>query len=533
MITVNNYHERTKSLVFSTLPEVLQKGHEFVKKVTSNGSTWENYHASETIKKTIDTYFEKLAAYLQNNSPSAKVNPVKKVKKSPAIKQVEKDIKDYSKIATSQLYKLRVFEQEARKEQGNTTEIKLRTAAIQKEIDKRKKKFVADGGTKKNIPISTASNVERISEEVRFIKRFVNLDGKTKTKDEILRFINSLQKAILEKKIRKTSPFASEIKLIQDKLIDAFNSMGNETEIQLKPGTLEKLIEIANNEKVMPSVGFIKRYINLNGKSGTKEKAKLLLGQINRAYESGTVKDHDPYIVELHDIKKNLENYIGTKASKVLTIEPNALNGLNGILGCACQNLSGIEDSSMAQKNGIMNSMDFANMQFDTLGFKGKWLQLIGDPSKNFTVMVFGKPKMGKSYLCIDFAGYLARNHGRVLYVAKEEGLDKTLQDKLNDKDVKHPNLDVSGTLPDNLSGYDFIFLDSVNKLELQPEDLNRLKALNPDKAFIYVFQTTKDGNFRGANSFQHDVDSVIEIPERGKAIQFGRFNQGGEISIF
>jgi hypothetical protein len=39
----------------------------------------------------------------------------------------------------------------------------------------------------------------------------------------------------------------------------------------------------------------------------------------------------------------------------------------------------------------------------------GKWKELIGDPSVGFTAMVFGKPKMGKSYLCIEFAGYLAR----------------------------------------------------------------------------------------------------------------------------
>jgi len=26
---------------------------------------------------------------------------------------------------------------------------------------------------------------------------------------------------------------------------------------------------------------------------------------------------------------------------------------------------------------------------------------------------------------------------------------------------------------------------------------------------------------------------AVIEVPEKGKAVQFGRFNQGGEISIF
>ena len=207
---------------------------------------------------------------------------------------------------------------------------------------------------------------------------------------------------------------------------------------------------------------------------------------------------------------------------------------MEGILGgCSCHNLNGFDDDLQGDKPVIMNSMDFANMRFKTLGLGGKWLDLIGDPSTNFSIMVFGKPKMGKSYLCIDFAGYLARNHGKVLYVAKEEGLDKTLQDKLNDKEVKHQNLYVASALPDSLSYYDFIFLDSVNKLGLQPEELNRLKAMYPQKAFIYIFQTTKDGRFRGANTFQHDVDSVIEVPERGKAVQFGRFNQGGELDIF
>ncbi len=204
------------------------------------------------------------------------------------------------------------------------------------------------------------------------------------------------------------------------------------------------------------------------------------------------------------------------------------LNGLEGIFSCACNQLN-----SNDEKPAIMNSMDFANLQFETIGLKGKWLDLIGDPSSNFTAMVFGKPKMGKSYLCIDFAGYLARNHGKVLYVAKEEGLDMTLQKKLNDKDVAHPNLYVASVLPENLAFYDFIFLDSVNKLRLTPEDLSRLKANNPSKSFIFIVQTTKMGAFRGANTFQHDVDVVIEVPERGKAVQMGRFNQGGEISNF
>jgi hypothetical protein len=240
--------------------------------------------------------------------------------------------------------------------------------------------------------------------------------------------------------------------------------------------------------------------------------------------------DTDPYIIELHEIKKNLENFIGDRSVKVLEIEKATLNGLEGILnGCKC-GLNGVDG---ANKPTIMNSVDFANMRFHTIGLTGKWFDLIGDPSSNFTAMVYGKPKMGKSYLCIDFAGYLARHHGKVLYVAKEEGLDYTLQQKLTDKNVQHPNLDVASQIPQSLSKYDFIFLDSVNKLGLQPEDLTRLKAQYPGKSFIYVFQSTKDGNFRGENSFQHDVDVVIEVPEKGRAVQFGRFNQGGEISFF
>lgn len=237
----------------------------------------------------------------------------------------------------------------------------------------------------------------------------------------------------------------------------------------------------------------------------------------------------------MHEIKKNLENFLSEKSIKVLQIEKNTLHGLQGLLsGCSCQSMNGFDgDEDTHSQPIVMNSMDFANMQFDTLGFKGKWLQLIGDPSTNFSLMVYGKPKMDKSYLCVDFAGYLARNHGKVLYVAREEGLDKTLQDKLNDKEVKHPNLYVASTILPSLTFYDFIFLDSVNRLGLKPEDLNRLRAMNPEKSFVFIFQTTKEGKFRGANTFQHDVDSVIEVPVKGKAVQYGRFNQGCEMPIF
>jgi hypothetical protein len=480
MINPENYLSKIKEIDISSMPIPLQKGHEFLMKATSNGTDWNTYNNSTPVRKTIQLYFERLNDFL----------PATANKSSSKVPKTSKPTNVTNQHATPQ------------RKMG-----KQRTTITQ---------------------MPDAIMVERMPEELRYIKRFINFNGKTKTKEEILRFINSLQKAIVEKRIRKTSAYADQVKYIQEKLIDVYNTMKAKIKLELKPETYDPLKKLTGGERVMASIGFIKRYISMNGRQGMKEKARKLLQQINRAIDRGRITDSDPYIVEIHELKKNLKAFTTDKAIKVLEIEQATLNGLEGILGCACQNLNGFGD-----KPAIMNSMDFANMEFSSLGFRGKWLELIGDPSSNFTAMVFGKPKMGKSYLCIDFAGYLARNHGKVLYVAKEEGLDYTLQQKLNDKNVKHPNLFVASILPNDLSSYDFIFLDSVTKLGLTPEDLTRLKSGNPTKSFIFIFQTTKDGKFRGANTFQHDVDIVIEVPERGRAVQMGRFNQGGEMDIF
>jgi len=479
MITIENYYQQISSIEFSKLPEVVQKGRDYVDKVTQHGRDWSPYHSSEAIKKVIDIYLEKLNELsLAPTKPPSGNGKQSKPAKQPTPKKERPQKQPTPKAAPE--------------------------------------------------PTQPATLVERIPEEIRFIKRFVNLNGKTKTKDEILRFLNSLQKSILEKRIRKTSPYAEQVLFIQDKLVTVHNTMGRSIKIELKPDTVERLAELAKSEKVMPSVNFIKRYISLNGKAGTKEKAKQLLAQINRALDKGKIADNDTYTSEIHTLKKHLKAYIVNKSSKTLEIEKTELNGLQGLLGCSCQLYHGLDGSPE-----VMNSMDFANMRFNTIGLTGKWYDLIGDPSTNFTAMVFGKPKMGKSYLCVDFAGYLARHHGKVLYVAREEGLDLTLQTKLNETNVQHPNLFVAATLPENLSQFDFIFLDSVTKLSLNPDNLTHLRRSYPTKSFIFVFQTTKSGNFRGANSFQHDVDVVIEVPEKGKAIQMGRFNQGGEMEIF
>ncbi|MCC7303066.1 MAG: hypothetical protein IT233_10535 [Bacteroidia bacterium] len=573
MINADNYYSKVSSLDISSLPAPLQKGHEFVNKVTQNGTDWNTYHSSSTIQKVVDDYFQKLSSHL----------PAKQEKNESASPK-----KEERKTKPEKSKKQRAEKQEADEEEDD---VEL---------------------------------VERIPEELRFMKRYLNLNGKRKTKEELLRFINGLQRAILERRIRKESEWAKQILHIQESLLKAYNGMKSRTvEIEIPGKIVVEFKQEIEGEQIYKSIQFIKRYVSLHGKVGVKEKAAKLYEQMNRTVKKGKIVKDDKYAVKLNEIWKSLKEFLEDKKAKTLPMNSAELNGLLGLLGkgrggklydtrekrikaikkgniitfkkpfyprgtsepsriqiaitgirkeksgaiklegfghdsdwyksmddllnainwewmeqvhsgddlegCEC-GLNGIEES---KDNKLMSSMEFADMTFKSIGFTGKWKKLIGDPAPGFTAMVFGRPKMGKSYLSVEFAGYLARNHGKVLYVAREEGLDATLQIKLNDKNVKHPNLFVSDYLPEDLSSYDFIFLDSVNKLGLSPGDLDGLRRTYRGKSFVFVFQTTKGGNFRGKNEFQHDVDVVIEIPEPGKAVQFGRYNQGGEMDIF
>jgi hypothetical protein len=502
MLTPQNYFDAVKDVDFTKMPEAIQQSHVFVSDMTNNGKNWADYYESDSIKETIDIYFQALSKQLNENM--------------------------------------------AKPRQGKVSQTSQTNKRKNKQSDKSEHKSLAQVKTKGpvtgRITVSTeqAKPVEQIDEEVKFIKRYVLLHGKEKTKVQVLAFINALQKAIIEKRIRKSSQYAEQIKYIQSSLIKVYNKMGKSISLKVRGNVLDEMLEIAGSEKVRLSVSYLKRYIGMQGKEITKEKADKLFQIITGALEKEKVGNNDPYMEKLKRMLSSLRTYINdTSIPDNLPIHEATLAGIQRALdGCGCgknSSIHGLEGFGNAQltPDTVMNSMDFVKVQFNTLGFTGKWLELIGDPSSSFTAMVFGKPKMGKSFLCIDFAGYLARNHGKVLYVAKEEGLDLTLQEKLNDKNVKHPNLFVTGSLPNNIASYDFIFLDSVNRLELTAEDLRVLKMKYPSKSFIYIFQSTKQGNFRGENSFQHDVDVVIEVPEKGKALQMGRFNQGGEMDVF
>lgn len=492
-INQDNYYKVYENIEPTKLSEPLKLGHELIERVTKGNTDWSKY---QTYKKAIDLQFEAIAEFLDEKQ--------------------DKPVKSETK-AKKEIHKPKAEPKTPKKS------VPVRRSLVDEE------------------EVNWSDEVELISPEITFIKRFAGFHNKTKTKEQIGSFIRSLHKAIAERRIRKSSPHAKLINEIQKELIERYNEKGKPKPFEFTERQLQNYVKFGKAEILYPSIRFIKSFIGLNGKDITKEKAITLHDRIINAIEKEKLSKKDKYISHINHILSVLSKFV-KEGRTTLPVTEAQLNGLEGVLsGCGCKHqttkqtrsaLSGLPVNA-EPRNKILNSYDVLALKTNKLNFSGKWLNFIGNPSKGFTVMIYGKPKYGKSYLAIAFAGYLARHHGKVLYVAMEEGFDDTLKQKLNDKNVAHPNLDVSDFLPKDLSPYQFVFIDSVNKAQLSADQLDILERSYPQISFAYIFQTTKDGNFKGAMEFKHNVDVVIEVPERGKAIQYGRFNQGSEMNIF
>jgi len=191
-----------------------------------------------------------------------------------------------------------------------------------------------------------------------------------------------------------------------------------------------------------------------------------------------------------------------------------------------------------AKQSGIMSADELVDYTYDSYNFDGKWQKLVGNPAKSFHMMVFGRPKQGKSIFCFQLAKYLSK-FGKVLYIASEEGFSATLQQKLQEFGAVNHNLHFANfrdyeTIKNELTGtdYEFVVVDSINFINLEPEDVEELKSLNREKAFITIQQATKGGQFRGSQQFAHNCDIIIEVIQ-GVAHHTGRYAAPSEMAIF
>lgn len=167
--------------------------------------------------------------------------------------------------------------------------------------------------------------------------------------------------------------------------------------------------------------------------------------------------------------------------------------------------------------------------KFDVYEFTGGFEEIIGNPDKDFSMVVYGESGQGKSTWVIEFANYLAEHHGRVLYNSSEERISQSLKRKLLKYDsdnfaiaecqsYKALKTAVRG------NGFKFVVIDSVNDMDIKPNQLNELTEMNPDKAFIFILQATKQGAYKGSSQIAHDADVLIRLENYQPIVEKTRF---------
>jgi len=519
MINKENYFLTVDNFGVDALSPTLLKSHQHVLRVTNEGESWERYDTSDAIKNFIDVYFQKLDDFIKRAKPIFQI-PAKK----------------------------------AARQESNSTK---------KDKSKKIKEPQAEDD------LAEPKSVARISEEVKFIKRFVGLHNKKKSPQTILSFIKSLQRSIVQKLIRKTSPLAKEIESIQQAVIDFYHSMKGEKAMNIREEDLPKLVAIAGGEKVYPSLNIMKRYIGLQGKPIDKNLIDRFIIQIEKVLDKKLLAD-DPYADKVKDIYNTLRK---SKNSKTFSIKSSELNGLTGIVKeyqCKHKHLGQIyrikkKDAAKAVKakrvrecnyktysdskgkgtcshtgglrgvdtdNPILTAEQMANRKHELIQFHSYWRHLFGVIEKNFILMVHGEPGNGKTILLLSFAKYLADYFGNVLYVSSEECTSYTMTKKINELVNPIPSrLEFVGSLKGvDLSEFDFVFLDSVNDLQLKSSDVRELHLKHPHLGFILNLQHTKGGNFRGDKGWEHLPGIVGEVY---KGILTLTKNRYGDTSIF
>lgn len=370
---------------------------------------------------------------------------------------------------------------------------------------------------------------------------------------------------------------------LQDELKDKSFKEGDKRKVNV---TLTKegktIYEDIIASKLPLTVYYVNRYAGLS-KTKDAKKAKDLLDRMEKAKADKAVGKDDLYYKEFKQAIENIKagTYETTYQLAGIRSFVNGLNGalagltgLGGLQGCGCKvkkkvasNLGNIdnqenfsekddESKEKLEKDKVvledfsesskpeplpekMTTEELLNKEYEVYKFEGKWQNLFNLPGKGFRAMIYGLQGSGKSTMCLQLADYLGKYFGLVLYISAEEyGTANLAQNIERNMEHKGFNVEWASTFRDSasetgykdLSKYDFVFIDSTTNLEMTIEEFKELKILYPDTAMILIFQTTKDGNFRGDNTWGHEVDLLIDV-KNGEATAKKRYAGTGTLT--
>lgn len=415
-------------------------------------------------------------------------------------------------------------------------------------IPKKKTSTKRSSTTKKKEDKS--KKVGSIDLQVTFIKTFVLMHGKSKTKKQILNLYKRIEKAATELKIRKTSKFAKQIMFVINELKFLYNSTPGNLEavvpVEIPTKKYNELYEISYSEKQRTSVALIKRYVGMFGlewNEKTKKRAENLLKAIRRALSTKTVKKNDMYFDKIKEIESNIEGYL--LQNNELFPDGFDLRGLTGLAGIDISKKKTLTEKKQfpgdealpvkkVERLGsitLPSAYDISQRTeqeieyFKLNGDIGKFLgKLEKKPKHSIAVTLDAEQGAGKTRAFFQFADELAKNGYNVLFVSFEEHPESSLFQQKQKQYISsnalknfYPIGEVSGyeQLAKLIPQFDVVMIDSWNKIkQMSPHvDFDRdLRKAFDGKLFFAIFQRTQDGKMRGGSQAQFDGDIILKV---------------------
>jgi chaperonin cofactor prefoldin len=299
-VTINNYKEATRHIDFKNLPEAARDAHkEF-------DSFADFYKEDKDIKEMLDNHFKIVEPYIN----------VKRFPDLPSNHPLNILDIDSGQYKTA----LKEYRENKKKPKAHAK-------------PSTKRKTTKQAPTSKKTTVKTAkrkpNEVAVMPLEIKVIKRYLNMHGKKVTERQVSLLYKVIQKAAIEKTIRKTSKYAEEIRKIGNDLASTYKQMGSTCTFQIPETLHTKLKNIVDSFGITPAIALIKRFINLYGNI-TKEKAQRLLTSIKNAKKNGKVSRSDNAYERVSQVQKHLEDYLENDKLFVTNVQ---LNGLKGIAG--------------------------------------------------------------------------------------------------------------------------------------------------------------------------------------------------------
>lgn len=195
----------------------------------------------------------------------------------------------------------------------------------------------------------------------------------------------------------------------------------------------------------------------------------------------------------------------------------------------------------MAKKSRVMGIKAIKDRKYHSLrALDQKWIDMFGNLERNFKMTIVGPSTSGKSSLALQFADQLAKRIGKVLYNSWEEGLNQTIQSRINERNISAARLYIADRMPfeelvDKIKRnyYRVVIIDSVKFMGFTYEQYKLLTEIYKTKSFIFLAHGTSHYSTDGANDIVRAADVKVFV-KNGVATIISRYKSDPvEVKLF